>query len=173
MPMITRALYLGRFQPYHLGHHAVIKQIASDKALEELIIGIGSAQKSHEVSDPFTAGERVMMVTRALKSLRIPYYVIPIPDVRKNSIYVSHVRSLVPPFKYIYSNNPLVVRLFNEWGIEVRQPPLFRRDKYEGKEIRRRMLNSEKWLHLVPREVAEVIEEVDGVERLRGVAGSD
>ncbi len=171
--MITRALYLGRFQPYHLGHHAVIKQIAGDSELEELIIGIGSAQKSHEVSDPFTAGERVMMVRRALKNLKIPYYVIPIPDVRKNSIYVSHVRSLVPPFRYIYSNNPLVVRLFKEWGIEVHQPPLFKRNKYEGKEIRRRMLSDEPWKQLVPKEVAEVIEEVSGVERLKSVAGSD
>ncbi|MEM2933330.1 MAG: nicotinamide-nucleotide adenylyltransferase [Halobacteria archaeon] len=171
--MVTRALYLGRFQPYHLGHHAVIQRIASDAALDELIIGIGSAQKSHEVSDPFTAGERVVMVTRALKELKKPYYVIPIPDVRKNSIYVSHVRSLVPPFKCIYSNNPLVVRLFQEWGIEVRNPPLFERDKYEGKEIRRRMLNDEPWEHLVPEEVVKVIEEVGGVKRLKSVAGSD
>ena len=34
-----RALYIGRFQPYHRGHHAVIREIASE--VDEIIICIG------------------------------------------------------------------------------------------------------------------------------------
>lgn len=30
--------------------------------MDEIVIGIGSAQKSHELKDPFTAGERVVML---------------------------------------------------------------------------------------------------------------
>jgi len=37
----NRAFYIGRFQPYHLGHHAVIQKIA--KEVDEIVIGIGSA----------------------------------------------------------------------------------------------------------------------------------
>jgi len=57
---MIRALYIGRFQPYHNGHHYVINHIARE--VDELIIGFGSAQMSHEPSDPFTAGERVLMI---------------------------------------------------------------------------------------------------------------
>ncbi|MDF2956278.1 MAG: Nicotinamide mononucleotide adenylyltransferase, partial [Candidatus Alkanophagales archaeon MCA70_species_2] len=35
-----RALYIGRFQPYHKGHHFVIKEIASQ--FDEIVIVIGS-----------------------------------------------------------------------------------------------------------------------------------
>jgi nicotinamide-nucleotide adenylyltransferase len=62
---MRRAFYIGRFQPFHLGHYSVITSIARD--VDELVIGIGSAQKSHEPKNPFTAGERVMMIRHALK----------------------------------------------------------------------------------------------------------
>ncbi|MEM0023032.1 MAG: adenylyltransferase/cytidyltransferase family protein, partial [Archaeoglobaceae archaeon] len=48
-----RALFIGRFQPYHLGHHEVVKKILEE--VDELIIGIGSAQESHSLENPFTA----------------------------------------------------------------------------------------------------------------------
>ncbi|MCD4800755.1 MAG: adenylyltransferase/cytidyltransferase family protein, partial [Methanococcoides sp.] len=47
---MKRAFYIGRFQPFHLGHHSVITSIAEE--VDELIIGIGSAQTSHEVNNP-------------------------------------------------------------------------------------------------------------------------
>jgi cytidyltransferase-related domain len=111
---LNRAFYTGRFQPYHNGHHGIIKKIA--KEVDEIVIGIGSAQFSHTLEDPFTAGERVMMITRSLKELDIICYVIPIEDINRNSLWVSHVKSMTPPFKVVYSNNPLVQRLFKEGG---------------------------------------------------------
>ena len=64
---MRRGIYLGRFQPYHLGHHEVLKQIVNE--VDEIIVGIGSAQKSHEMENPFTAGERVLMVSSAIWNL--------------------------------------------------------------------------------------------------------
>ncbi|UZE92119.1 MAG: nicotinamide-nucleotide adenylyltransferase [Methanosarcinales archaeon] len=167
----NRAFYIGRFQPYHLGHHAVIQEIA--KEVDEIVIGIGSAQKSHTLVDPFTAGERVMMVSRSLEELDITYYVIPIMDVHRHAIWVSHVRSLTPPFNVAYSNNPLVIDLFSEAGIKVKKSPLFQRDVYSGTEIRRRMLNDKKWQDLAPKAVAKVIKEIDGVQRLKKLSKID
>jgi len=167
----NRAFYIGRFQPYHLGHHAIIQKIA--KEVDEVIIGIGSAQKSHTLEDPFTAGERVMMVSRSLEELDIVYYVIPIMDVNRHAIWVSHIRSLTPPFNIVYSNNPLVIDLFSEAGINVKKSPLFQRDVYSGTEIRRRMLNGKKWQDLVPKAVVKVIEEIDGVQRLKKLSKTD
>jgi cytidyltransferase-related domain len=95
---LNRAFYTGRFQPYHNGHHGIIKKIAEE--VDEIVIGIGSAQFSHTLEDPFTAGERVMMITRSLKELDIICYVIPIEDINRNSLWVSHVKSMTPPLRW-------------------------------------------------------------------------
>ncbi len=166
-----RAFYIGRFQPYHLGHQTVLESIAREE--DEIIIGIGSAQTSHEQDDLFTAGERVLMMTRALEDLGVKYYIIPIEDIQRNSVWVSHIISMTPPFKVVYSNNPLVIRLFEEAGIEVKQSPLYQREQYSGTEIRRRMLVGESWESLVPSSTVNIIKEIGGLERLKLISGKD
>mgnify|MGYP001773198128 CR=1 FL=1 len=170
-----RGLFLGRFQPYHNGHHAVIKQIFQSKEIDELIIAIGSAQDSHTLKDPFTAGERIMMITKALEELKPPIttYVLPIEDIARNSLYVAHIRSLTPPFEIVYSNNPLVQQLFEERGITVRPLPYIERAHWDGTKIRELMLRSDEWKSHVPPAVVQVIEEIGGVERLRHIHKTD
>ena len=109
---MKRGLYVGRFQPYHNGHNSVIERIADE--VDELIIGIGSAEISHDLRHPFTAGERVLMISRALKNIRIPVYIIPLEDVKRNALWVAHVKSMTPPFDVVYTSNPLVIELFRE-----------------------------------------------------------
>jgi nicotinamide-nucleotide adenylyltransferase len=166
-----RAFYIGRFQPYHLGHQEVLEKIARE--CEEIIVGVGSAQLSHTFSDPFTAGERILMIMRSLADINVLFYVIPIEDIRRNAIWVSHVMTMAPPFDVVYTNNPYVVRLFNEAGFDVKSSPLYQREKYSGSEIRRRMLNDEPWEQLVPQVVAEIIAQIDGVNRLKEVSRQD
>ncbi len=164
---------MGRFQPFHLGHIYVINEILKD--VDEVIIGIGSAQLSHSLENPFTAGERLTMISKSLfeEGTGKPSYIIPINDVNNNSLWVSHVFSLTPPFQRVYSGNPLVKRLFKEQGVEVVTPPLYNRKEYSGTEIRRRILSGEGWEHLVPEAVAEIIREVMGEERMRELNSSD
>ena len=63
------------------------------EGVDEIVIGVGSAQMSHEIENPFTGGERVLMITTALDGLGCPFYVIPIEDIRRNALWVSHVQS--------------------------------------------------------------------------------
>jgi nicotinamide-nucleotide adenylyltransferase len=168
---MTRGFYIGRFQPYHNGHQSVLERIAG--MVDEIVIGVGSAQQSHQFDNPFTAGERVLMITQALEDLDCPMYVIPIEDIQRNALWVAHVRSMTPPFETVYSSNPLVVQLFAESGMGVTSPDMYERHTLSGTEIRRRMLNDEDWIHLVPEPVVTVIDEIGGVERLRRIAGSD
>jgi len=168
---MTRAFYIGRFQPYHNGHQYVLENIA--RTADEIVIGVGSAQLSHEPDNPFTAGERILMITRSLKEIGIPLFVIPIEDIKRNALWVAHVRSMTPPFDVIYSSNPLVMRLFAEEGIPVQSPALYERELHSGTEIRRRMLRGEPWEHLVPVSVIEVLREIDGIARLLQIATDD
>lgn len=168
---MTRGFFVGRFQPVHEGHDSVLREIATN--VDELVVGIGSADKSHSAKNPFTAGERHVMLTRTLETIDVDGYVVPLVDVDRNALWVSHVRSLCPPFDVVYSNNPLVIRLFEEDGYEVRQVPMFSRQEYEGTGIRERMIADDPWEHLVPGPVVDVIEDIDGPERLRTVTDSD
>jgi nicotinamide-nucleotide adenylyltransferase len=168
---MKRGFYIGRFQPYHNGHQSVLKHIARE--VDEIVIGIGSAQLSHLPDNPFTAGERVLMITRALSSLGLPFYVLPIEDIQRNALWVAHVRSMTPPFDLCYSSNPLVMQLFKETGIRVQSPEMYEREILSGTEIRRRIIKDEPWKNLVPPEVIQVLKEIDGVERLRQISLDD
>ncbi len=166
-----RGMLVGRMQPMHKGHLQVIKRILQE--VEEVIIVIGSAQLSHTIKDPFTAGERMMMLSKALAENKIPasnYYIIPVQDIGCNSVWVAHMEMLTPPFEHVYSGNSLVQRLFNEKGYQVTQPPLFNREMYSGTEVRRRMLSDEDWQKLLPKSVTDVIYEIDGISRIKHLA---
>lgn len=172
---MMRGFFIGRFQPYHLGHHEIVREIINE--VDELIIGIGSAQESHTLENPFTAGERILMVSKALDEidpeLRKRVYIIPLEDIYRNALWVSHVVSMVPPFDVVFSNNPLVVRLFKEAGFEVRKTKLYNREFLQGREIRKMMIEGDSWEKYVPKSVAKVIKEVGGVERIREIAKND
>ncbi|MDR2967520.1 MAG: nicotinamide-nucleotide adenylyltransferase [Methanobacteriaceae archaeon] len=164
----NRGLLVGRMQPVHNGHLQVIKKTLED--VDEIIIGIGSAQLSHSIKDPFTAGERIMMLTKTLSDNNIDssnYYIIPLVDILMNAVWVSHVRMLTPPFKKVFSGNPLVQQLFKEDGYDVVIPPLFNRTELSGTEIRKRMINNGDWKSLIPKSVSKVIKKINGVERIK------
>jgi nicotinamide-nucleotide adenylyltransferase len=166
-----RVLIIGRFQPFHKGHLELIKQATKKK---EVIVGIGSAQESHKLDNPFTAGEREEMIHESLNEGGIfNYYLVPIPDINRYAIWPSHVASLCPRFVQVLSNNPLTKDLFEEAGYKVQSCPLYKRELYSGSEIRRRMLAGEKWKELVPQPVARIIEEIKGVERLKNISKED
>lgn len=167
----VRGILIGRMQPVHNGHMQVINKILQE--VDEIIIGIGSAQLSHELKDPFTAGERVVMMSQALAEADVnpsKYYIIPMEDINFNAIWPSHVKMMTPPFSIVYSGNPLVKQLFSEEGFEVRQPPLYDRLRLSGTEVRRRILNDEDWTELVPKATADVIDEIDGIKRIKNLS---
>ncbi len=166
------SLAVGRFQPLHNGHMEVIRQCASES--ENLIIGIGSAQYSHEPENPFTAGERYLMIKEAMKDEGIDNYcIVPIEDLNRYSVWVAHVVSMSPPFSKVYSNNPFTRRLFSEAGYELRTSPLYNRDVFSGTIVRKRMVEDEDWRSLVPAAVADVIDRIDGVERVKQIFGGE
>jgi nicotinamide-nucleotide adenylyltransferase len=172
---VTRAIFPGRFQPIHLGHVEVIKWTLD--RVDELIVAIGTAQESHTVVNPFTAGERIIMIKLALEEIGADLsriYIVPIPDILMNSVWPYYVQMYVPKFQYGVARNPLVLRLFKDAGIDVLVPPPYDRVKYSSTRIRKLMLQGDQsWKRLVPNSVAKFIDEIDAVNRLREVTGVD
>lgn len=158
------ALFIGRFQPFHLGHLQVIKDIVKNY---NIIIAIGSAQESFTKENPFTAGERGEMIYNSLKEEGINnFYIIPIIDVNRYSIWVAHVVSLCPRFEVVFTNNGLTKILFSKANYKVKETKIYDKKNFSGKEIRRRIINNENWQDLVPKVVFNLIKEFDGEKRL-------
>jgi len=169
-----RALFVGRFQPFHLGHLAAIKTVL--KRAEELVIVVGSAEYSHSDKNPFTAGERVEMIRAALKEAGIESgkcIIIPVRDVHIHATWAPFVVSQVPRFDIVFTNEPLTSRLFKEQGYRVERIPFFDRTKYSATEIRKRILSGKNWKSLVPKSVAELLVKFGGIERIKELAMSD
>lgn len=66
--MVGRGLFVGRFQPFHLGHLEAIKDTLGE--VDELVIVIGSAQYSHDVDDPLLLVNGWLWFARLWKRLR-------------------------------------------------------------------------------------------------------
>ena len=172
--MITRGLYVGRFQPFHLGHLEAIRIVL--KSIDELVIVIGSAQYSHNANNPFTAGERLVMVRHALQEAGVNYsrlWIVPVPDVHLHMLWVSALEGYTPKFNVVFSNEPLTRRLFMEKGYKVKNIRFIQRKDYNSTLVREKMLKDESWTKLVPKSVAQFITEIDGVNRLRDLSGTD
>ena len=160
-----RGLIVGRFQPFHKGHLAVIREVL--RQCDELIVVIGSAEDSHTEKNPFTAGERYQMLLSSLRSdERSRINIIPVRDVNRYSVWVTHIESYVPPFDIVFSNSDLTKSLFADAGYQIKRTRAYSPDTYSATEIRRRIVSGEKWEHLVPSPVAAFLRAIDVKQRL-------
>ncbi len=165
---------MGRFQPFHLGHLEAVKYILG--RADDLTIIVGSAQHSHTIENPFTAGERITMIRLALKEAGISrdrYTVIPLPDAEFHKVWVAHLLSQTPNFDLVYTNEPLTSRLLKEAGLRVEHIPMFNRNSYTATEVRKRLLNGGDWQGLLPKSVAAYLKQIGGDERLKDISNSD
>ncbi len=165
---------MGRFQPFHLGHLAAVKYAL--KQVQFLYVVVGSAQRSHERDNPFTAGERITMIKSALDGNGVDpskWMAIPIVDADSHSLWVSSVESMVPKFDIVFTNDALTFLLFNEGGIEVKAVPYLDRSRYSATNVRDRILERKDWDSLVPPQVAKLVKRFGGVERVRALMRKD
>ena len=163
-----RGLFIGRFQPFHLGHLVTVKYALC--SAKELIIVIGSAQKSHEARNPFTAGERIEMIRESLQAdeeVSIDkILLIPVPDMETHGLWTREVDLLVPRYNVVFTNDSFTRQLYIERDIKVIEPNMYKREVLSATEVRTRISKGEAWKKLVTDKTASIIEEIGGVERI-------
>ncbi|MEM0000027.1 MAG: nicotinamide-nucleotide adenylyltransferase [Desulfurococcaceae archaeon] len=166
---MERCLVIARFQPFHYGHLYAIEHCLS--MFNEVVIIVGMASQSHTPENPFTAGERIEMIRRALKwrshdLSRIVTVTLPTLEVSKVAIH--YIKLYSPEFSAVVTLNPIVRTIFTEEGYKVLEPPPHNRELYRGSVIRRLMARGDnKWREMVPPPVASYIDEINGVERVK------
>ena len=171
-----RALYLGRFNPPHLGHIHALKYILDQPDIDDVIVLIGSGEKAYSLKNPFTGGERFEMLVALVKEhFDInKFFISAIPDINRNTIWAANVVDLVPPFEVIFTNNPLVQQLFaNLSDKEVREIPLINRQELSGKIIRKKMIEDQNWKASIPDVIEPLIEKYKGIDRIQALAKTD
>jgi len=160
----SRALFIGRFQPFHNGHLRVIKDIMKESG--RIAIAIAGPEKSDE-KNPFSFDERKKMIRMALKKEGISGYgILGIRDVDDDKKWAEIIRSM-NGFDVAYSRNPWVIRCLKMAGIPVKKHKFYDRYKNCGREIRKRISESKEWKSLVPAEVYVYIRKIGGENRIR------
>jgi len=159
-------LFVGRFQPFHLGHLDAI-QFALSK-VDNLWIVVGSSNKENEEKNPFSADERKEMVLSSLDDSMIQKIKIyNIPDFDDHKKWADDIDSVVPKFDVVFSNDEITKHIYEKKGTKVIQVPYTNRDELTGTNIRNRMKNDQKWEHLVPAGAKKVLDKIDVRNRLK------
>ncbi|HEW63606.1 nicotinamide-nucleotide adenylyltransferase [Fervidicoccus fontis] len=171
MKFPRRAIFFGRFQPFHKGHLYVAENIL--KEYEEIVFLVGMSTESHTERNPFTAGERIEMIRLAMKEAgfdlsRVITSALPTLEIHIASAH--HAIYASPHSEAIFIGNPIVSQILREAGFNVIVPKPYKREIYNGTLIRRYMAEqNDKWRELVPKNVAEFLDSIKATERLKNI----
>ncbi|MFB6208073.1 MAG: adenylyltransferase/cytidyltransferase family protein [Candidatus Nanohaloarchaea archaeon] len=141
------AAFIGRFQPFHLGHKQVIDQYREDY---EIVIVVGSASESRTEENPLSFEERKELIHECYPGANI----VPQRDYEKNDEgnqkWIEEVLEKTSA-DVIISRNELVKQIVEgREDVELLEQELEEPDMYSGTEIRRRIISGEEWRYLVP-----------------------
>lgn len=151
---MNRALFIGRFQPFHNGHLHVAKSLS--KKFDELIIGIGSSREKNTSQNPFSYDERKQMISKTLKNFKISNFkIFPIPDLFDDYKWIKYILKNLPKFDAAYSGNDWTLRCFKKHKIKAVKIKLV--EDLSSTKIRKLMAQNKNWEKFVPREVAKYI----------------
>ena len=167
---------MGRFQPFHLGHLNLVKQILQQS--DEVIIAITSSQFNYLEKDPFTAGERIEMIRDSIHedpSLDLTQcYVLSIENQFNVATWPSYLKSALPHFDRVYSGNDYVSMLLSDFGISVVKPDFLDRNQYNATTIRSKIISDDNdWKNFVPNAVWKFLTKINAKNRLQVISKSD
>ena len=173
---MVRGLMMGRFQPFHLGHLDLARQILDE--CDEVIICITSSQFNYLEKDPFTAGERIEMIHDSLKeesSVELnKCFITSIENQFNIATWASYLQSALPHFDKVYSGNDYVSMLLSDSGIHVVKPAFLDRTQYNATRIRSMITSGdENWKDSVPNAVYKFLTKINAQNRLKVISKSD
>ena len=163
---MKRALFIGRFQPFHNAHLVDIKKIL--KEVDEVIVAIGSSNKKNTFENPFSYNERRQMISKTLRKHNIKNFKIyPVPDLYNDKKWVNYIRNNLPKYDFVYSGNLWTLRCFKKHDSKVKKIKLIK--GVNSSKIRELMIKNKNWQKLVPKETVDYIIRINGVKKIKKV----
>ncbi len=140
---------LGRFQPFHNGHAAMIIN-AEAYRLEnfpelKLIIAVGSSNRPQTLKNPWSESERMEMILYWLDNeANIDAKIVSIPDIEDPPNWVSHAEKYHGESGVFFSSDLTSSELYESSKWPVISMPLVERERFEGWRVREtaRMLST-------------------------------
>ena len=153
---------LGRFQPFHRGHVLMIQEAEEIRKKDysdlELIIAVGSSNRPESLRNPWSASERIDMISSWLSSEGgFDATIVVIPDIDDPPNWVSHAEEFHGKSGIFFSSDSQSCDLYRSSGWHVIQMPLVQRDDFEGWRVR---------------ETARMLSTIDDVKAVQTVLGT-
>jgi len=163
---MIRALFIGRFQPFHNGHLHVAKSLS--KKYNEIIIGIGSSQEKNTKNNPFSYNERKAMISKALKANKIKSFrIYPIPDLYDDVKWTRYILKNLPKFDIAYSGNEWTIRCLKKHKLKAQKIMLVK--GISSTKIRGMMAKNKNWKVFVPKEIIKSVNGIKGAAKIRNL----
>ncbi len=166
MAKLSKALFIGRFQPFHLGHLAIVQRIIKEQG--GVIIAIGSSQESNTWENPFSAEERKKMIEACLQSEGIKEYSICfVPDLGRHDHWVEHVARITGKIDVIYTGSALTKELFSKAGYSIVDLP--RIEEISATMVREKLAKGERIDKYVHKDVIALLKQINAHGRLKAL----
>jgi nicotinamide-nucleotide adenylyltransferase len=140
---------LGRFQPFHRGHALMLREAEKCRKANypnlKLIIAVGSSNRPETLKNPWSASERIAMISSWLDNeAKFDAILVAIPDIEDPPNWVSHAEKYHGTSGIFFSSDPYSCDLYNNSNWSIISMPLLQRDDYEGWRVREtaRMLST-------------------------------
>ena len=150
-PPPPATLVLGRFQPLHRGHvaliEAAIRRHVSQAAPGGLCIAIGSSNRETSLENPWTASERLRMLQLwweaegasmavSLGAPRLEPTIVTIPDLDDPPRWVHHAEQYHGPAGCLVTSDAAAAALYRAAGWPIEDVAMTERERFEGWRVR-------------------------------------
>ena len=146
--------FLGRFQPFHLGHHNVVEK--KKEELDNFAVIVGSPGRSRTERNPLTFDERKSLIEACFD-----VEIVGIEDTEESPESSDPESSAnerwaqlfeQKGFSRVISGNDKVKEIIEKHtDIKVERPEMHSENIYSGTEVRRRINSGEEWRYLTPK----------------------
>ncbi|MFB6072212.1 MAG: adenylyltransferase/cytidyltransferase family protein [Halobacterium sp.] len=154
------AAFPGRFQPFHVGHYRTVRRYRREY---DLVVAVGSPEKSRTDRNPLTAGERERVIHACFPDLEL----VRVRDEdRGEAGYPDWGRRLVERTgaDVVLTGNETVADIVESYtDARVEPQEMHAPDRYSGTEVRERIRAGDPWRDLVPDCCEDVVAEYEAV----------
>jgi len=179
---MNEIIFGGRFQPFHNGHFFTLKYLSEnyDRVIMGLvfvpdIFGYEDLKGStlSPAKNPLTFLERFEIITEVLKNNSIKNVIIfPLIPYLSSGIFKTFSSFLPQKRRWFVAINSSeekeqVEKFYKKIGDDIVAEVFQKQNEFPGKVIRRNILESKSWKHLVPIEVYNYLQKINIKERLQ------
>lgn len=105
---MKHAVFLGRFQPFHIGHMSIVEKIFQQD-FEKLLLIIGSSDKFGTDENPWTLQEREEIIRASIPlELQEKIDIMGLDDVPDDDKWCENLKNLLPSEVILFTGNEWV-----------------------------------------------------------------